>query len=32
VPLPVTPEYLAAEGLSPAFVTYMDNFKGFVAA
>jgi 2,4-dienoyl-CoA reductase-like NADH-dependent reductase (Old Yellow Enzyme family) len=30
--LPVTPEYLASEGLSPAFVAYMGNWKGFVAA
>ncbi len=29
-PLPVSPEYLAAEGLSPTFVTYMRNWKGFV--
>lgn len=28
--LPVTPEYLAAEGLSPIFVKYMRNWKGFV--
>lgn len=28
--VPVTPAYLAAEGLSPAFVTYMRNWKGFV--
>lgn len=28
--LPVTPEYLAAEGLSPVFVEYMRNWKGFV--
>jgi 2,4-dienoyl-CoA reductase-like NADH-dependent reductase (Old Yellow Enzyme family) len=28
--LPVTPEYLAAEGLSPTFVGYMRNWKGFV--
>jgi 2,4-dienoyl-CoA reductase-like NADH-dependent reductase (Old Yellow Enzyme family) len=30
--LPVTPEYLHSEGLSPAFVSYMGNWKGFVAA
>jgi 2,4-dienoyl-CoA reductase-like NADH-dependent reductase (Old Yellow Enzyme family) len=30
--LPVTPEYLAQEGLSPVFVKYMGNWKGFVAA
>ena len=29
-PLPVTPDYLRGEGLSPAFVTYMRNWKGFV--
>lgn len=29
--LPVTAEYLAAEGLSPTFVGYMRNWKGFVA-
>jgi 2,4-dienoyl-CoA reductase-like NADH-dependent reductase (Old Yellow Enzyme family) len=28
--LPVTPQYLASEGLSPAFVGYMANWKGFV--
>jgi 2,4-dienoyl-CoA reductase-like NADH-dependent reductase (Old Yellow Enzyme family) len=28
--LPVTPEYLAAEGLSPTFIGYMRNWKGFV--
>lgn len=28
--LPVTPEHLLAEGLSPAFVDYMKNWKGFV--
>jgi 2,4-dienoyl-CoA reductase-like NADH-dependent reductase (Old Yellow Enzyme family) len=30
VALPVTPEYLAAEGLSPKFIAYMRNWKGFV--
>jgi 2,4-dienoyl-CoA reductase-like NADH-dependent reductase (Old Yellow Enzyme family) len=30
--LPVTPQYLAAEGLSPTFVEYMRNWKGFVTA
>ncbi len=29
--LPVTPEYLASEGLSPPFVDYMRNWKGFVS-
>jgi 2,4-dienoyl-CoA reductase-like NADH-dependent reductase (Old Yellow Enzyme family) len=29
--LPVSPEYLANEGLSPTFVKYMRNWKGFVA-
>jgi 2,4-dienoyl-CoA reductase-like NADH-dependent reductase (Old Yellow Enzyme family) len=29
--LPVPPETLAAEGLSPGFITYMRNWKGFVA-
>lgn len=28
--LPVTPEHLLNEGLSPAFVEYMRNWKGFV--
>ena len=28
--LPVTEEYLQNEGLSPAFVQYMQNWKGFV--
>lgn len=28
--LPVPREVLAAEGLSPAFIDYMDNWKGFV--
>ena len=32
VALPVTREYLASEGLSPKFVGYMQNWKGFVAA
>jgi 2,4-dienoyl-CoA reductase-like NADH-dependent reductase (Old Yellow Enzyme family) len=31
VPLPVTEEYLASEGLGPAFVRYMRGWKGFVA-
>jgi 2,4-dienoyl-CoA reductase-like NADH-dependent reductase (Old Yellow Enzyme family) len=30
-PLPVPPSTLAAEGLSPTFITYMRNWKGFVA-
>lgn len=30
VPLPVTPAYLAAEGLSPKFVEYMRGWRGFV--
>ena len=29
-PLPVPPEYLQAEGLGEAFVTYMRTWKGFV--
>ena len=29
-PLPVSPEYLHQEGLSPAFVDYMRTFPGFV--
>ncbi len=29
--LPVTAEYLHGEGLGPAFVKYMGNWKGFVA-
>lgn len=29
---PVTEAYLRTEGLSPAFITYMGNWKGFVAA
>jgi 2,4-dienoyl-CoA reductase-like NADH-dependent reductase (Old Yellow Enzyme family) len=31
VSLPVTRAYLANEGLSPSFQTYMSNWKGFVA-
>ena len=31
ISLPVTREYLRAEGLSPVFVEYMNNWKGFVA-
>ena len=31
IALPVTRAYLAAEGLSPKFLTYMQNWKGFVA-
>ena len=31
IPLPVTREHLVAEGLGPAFVAYMDTWKGFVA-
>jgi len=31
VPLPVTADYLHREGLSDPFVTYMRNWKGFVA-
>jgi 2,4-dienoyl-CoA reductase-like NADH-dependent reductase (Old Yellow Enzyme family) len=31
VSLPVTREYLSAEGLGPAFITYMDGWRGFVA-
>ncbi len=30
-PLPVPPDYLRAEGLGDAFVTYMRSWKGFVA-
>jgi 2,4-dienoyl-CoA reductase-like NADH-dependent reductase (Old Yellow Enzyme family) len=30
-PLPVAPDALAAEGLGPAFIGYMRNWKGFVA-
>ena len=29
--LPVTPDYLCNEGLSPRFIDYMGNWKGFVA-
>jgi 2,4-dienoyl-CoA reductase-like NADH-dependent reductase (Old Yellow Enzyme family) len=32
VSLPVTAEHLRAEGLGPAFVTYMSSWPGFVAA
>ncbi len=31
IALPVTRDYLAREGLSPTFVEYMNNWKGFVA-
>lgn len=31
IALPVTSAYLQAEGLSPKFVTYMNNWPGFVA-
>ena len=31
VPLPVTADYLAAEGLAPAFIDYMRGWRGFVA-
>ncbi|MEQ8233890.1 MAG: NADH:flavin oxidoreductase [Gammaproteobacteria bacterium] len=31
IALPAPPEHLAAEGLSPPFVEYMKNWKGFVA-
>ena len=31
IALPVTRAYLASEGLSPNFITYMQNWKGFVA-
>jgi 2,4-dienoyl-CoA reductase-like NADH-dependent reductase (Old Yellow Enzyme family) len=31
VSLPVTREHLAAEGLGPAFINYMNGWKGFVA-
>ncbi|HEY8571951.1 NADH:flavin oxidoreductase [Phenylobacterium sp.] len=31
IALPVTPQYLAQEGLSPRFVEYMNNWPGFVA-
>jgi 2,4-dienoyl-CoA reductase-like NADH-dependent reductase (Old Yellow Enzyme family) len=32
VALPVTRDYLRKEGLSPVFIEYMNNWKGFVAA
>jgi 2,4-dienoyl-CoA reductase-like NADH-dependent reductase (Old Yellow Enzyme family) len=32
VALPVTPEYLASEGVSPSFVDYMRRWPGFVAS
>jgi 2,4-dienoyl-CoA reductase-like NADH-dependent reductase (Old Yellow Enzyme family) len=32
IALPVTREHLASEGLSPDFISYMNNWKGFVAA
>ena len=32
IALPVTRAYLRAEGLSPPFVEYMNNWPGFVAA
>jgi 2,4-dienoyl-CoA reductase-like NADH-dependent reductase (Old Yellow Enzyme family) len=32
VDLPVTPEYLRAQGLSDPFIEYMRNWKGFVTA
>ena len=28
---PVTADYLRSEGLGPAFIAYMGNWKGFVA-
>jgi 2,4-dienoyl-CoA reductase-like NADH-dependent reductase (Old Yellow Enzyme family) len=31
-PLPVTKDYLSAEGVSPPFLDYMKNFQGFIAA
>jgi 2,4-dienoyl-CoA reductase-like NADH-dependent reductase (Old Yellow Enzyme family) len=31
IALPVSREHLAAEGLSPVFIGYMNNWKGFVA-
>jgi len=31
IALPVSRDYLRAEGLGPAFVNYMDGWKGFVA-
>lgn len=30
IKLPVTPDYLRSEGLAPAFIEYMGNWKGFV--
>lgn len=30
IKVPVTPEYLRGEGLGPAFIEYMGNWKGFV--
>ena len=30
-PLPVSPQELAAEGLSPAFIAYMSRWEGFVS-
>jgi 2,4-dienoyl-CoA reductase-like NADH-dependent reductase (Old Yellow Enzyme family) len=32
IALPVSRQYLRGEGLSPVFVEYMNNWKGFVAA
>ncbi len=32
IALPVSREYLRKEGLSPVFIDYMNNWKGFVAA
>ena len=32
IAIPVTRAHLAAEGLSPKFIEYMNNWKGFVAA
>ncbi len=32
ISLPVSREHLGAEGLSPAFITYMDGWKGFVSS
>ena len=31
IALPVSRAYLAREGLSPGFIEYMNNWKGFVA-
>ncbi len=31
IALPVSPEHLAKEGLSPGFIKYMGNWKGFVS-